>query len=447
MKTAAIPHRQDADLVEQHRSLRHKHDTLAQQHAVELKLAEALGSGGRFSELFTIVAQLSARPIWLLTVDGSVAMSSQVPDDLPPPDLTDGIAGTDHDARCHILFGPVSPRGIRRRQLAAQIRYGDANLGWLVMAEMTRPFGKFDRYLIERAALYLARHHRLHQAVRESITDLGSDLADRLLKGADRSDALRSDADLIGIDLDADKIVVCLDDSAVRDGIGSGAALAHRIGARLNGSVIGTRTHTGITLIVSTEPIGVSDHGVVIDRLKQVILAVIPGDDVQVGISSSRPADHLTDAYVEATEVISCLERFPARHSRVVTARELGPARVLVANGNIGSIRRYVRHTLGPLWDGSAEDRALLSTLAAFVRSGHNVRRTARALAVHENTVRLRIAKVRKLTGLDVLTDPSDQLAAHTALTIVTLRSRPHPVTELDDVGEATAVRISDRTA
>lgn len=440
--------RSGADLVERYRALSRDHDSLARHHAAELKLADALGSGGRLSELFVTVAAISGRPLWLLDTAGSVVMSAQVPEVLPPPDLTGSLAdAVQPGGAARILVGTASARGIRRRQLVTQIAHGDTRVGWLVMAELPNPFGPFDRHLAERAALYLARHHRLHHAIRESISDLGSDLADQLLKGAHRSAPLRQDADFLGVDLDSDKIVVCIDDSAVNEGIGSGAALARRIAQRLKCGVIGTRTHTGIALIISADLAGAGDPSEVIDRIKAALLAVIPSSDIQAGISSSRPADHLGDAYVEANEVLSCLERFPATRSRVVTARDLGPARVLVANGNIGSIRRYVRHTLGPLWDGAPEDRALLSTLTAFVRSGHNVRRTARALEVHENTVRQRIAKVRKLTGLNVLTDPADQLAVHTALTIIMLRSRPHPVTDPEEVRAPAAPNFSDRTA
>lgn len=430
-------------------SLRDDYEMLLRQHSVEVQLAEALGSGGRLGELFFAVAQLSGRPVWLLNAAGATVMSAGVPDgmaapqlaapDLPPP----APQATDPGLS---LVQSLSPQGIRRRLLVGEILNDTRCTGRLVIAEYPSPFGPFDRYLAGRAAVYLSRHHRLHKAVRESIADLGSELADQLLKGAHRSGTVRQDAELLGIDLDADKVVVCLDDAAVDDGIGSGAAFAHRIAGRTGTDVIGTRTPNGIALIASAGRAVGQGHSEVVNRLKQSVLSAVPPEGVQAGISSIRPADQLTDAYAEATEVLSCLERFSAEQSRVVTARDLGPARVLVANGNIGSIRRYVRHTLGPLWDGAPEDQALLATLAAFVRSGHNVRRTAALLDVHENTVRLRITKVRKLTGLDVLTDPADQLAVHTALAIVTLRDRPHPVAGVAD-GAGRPAEVSGRTA
>lgn len=431
------------DPIEELQALRRDHANLARQHAVEVKLAETLGSGGRLGELFAVVAKLSGRPMWLLDADGAEVMSAQVPEGMPFPRFTAEHA--DRGNRTPAVES-VSSAGIHRRLLVEQVRPGDVRVGWLAVAELPSPFGAFDRYLVRRAADYLARHHRLHRAIRESIADLGSDLADQLLRGAHRSEGLRRGAESLGIDVDGDLIVACVDDSAVSGGLASGPVLARRVAGILDCGVIGTRTHTGITLIVGADAGGSSARPDVVDRLKRTIAATIPSADIQVGISTCRPADHVADAYVEASEVLSCLERFPAAHSRVVTASELGPARVLVANGNIGSIRRYVRQTLGPLWDGSEEDRALLRTVADFVRTGYNVRRTAHALGVHENTVRSRIAKVRKLTGLDVLADPSDQLAAHTALTIVTLRDRPHPVTMPSD-DQVTVARVSGRTA
>ena len=75
---------------------------------------------------------------------------------------------------------------------------------------------------------------------------------------------------------------------------------------------------------------------------------------------------------------------------------------------------------------GHTGDDGLLETLHVFFDSGRSIRASGVQLAVHENTVRYRLARVRTLTGLDVAADASDQLSVQMALLV--LRLQGHPV-------------------
>jgi DNA-binding PucR family transcriptional regulator len=46
----------------------------------------------------------------------------------------------------------------------------------------------------------------------------------------------------------------------------------------------------------------------------------------------------------------------------------------------------------------------LMETARSFVRHGHNRSRTAAELSIHRNTLDYRLARVAKLTGLDLST-------------------------------------------
>lgn len=63
----------------------------------------------------------------------------------------------------------------------------------------------------------------------------------------------------------------------------------------------------------------------------------------------------------------------------------------------------------------AAGDR-LLATVVAYLESNRHVRRTARRLEVHENTVRHRLRRVRALTGLDIQANPDHAFMAQLAL-------------------------------
>ncbi|SNT12548.1 PucR family transcriptional regulator [Rhodococcoides kyotonense] len=412
-----------------HRQLHNRFDDLTRRHDLETALAESLGGGSDFADLFGVIVDRARHTLWLFdTRGGEVASSVARVGGLTTPKasaiLEDVIRTVSRTSTPAVVDARVSV-GPARRYLVDRVVNGTDVVGWLVMAEVRHPFDRFDRHFVERAAAYLSMHHRLHRAVRRSISDLTVELADRLIKGHSETVELREEADRLGVDLTVFKVVVLVDDSRVVGKLGDATTLARRLSARTRADVIGTRTAHGIALLVDVNE---GDRHGVVDFIKRAVLALSPKDGVQAGISAVCSPVDISDAYAEACEVVECLDRFDADHSRVVTAHDLGPARVLVANGNIASIRRYVQHTLGALWNSGEDEQVLLDTLVEFSHSGHSVRKTATAMAVHENTVRQRISRVKKLTGLDVASDPSDQLAVHTALTIVTLRNRPHPL-------------------
>jgi DNA-binding PucR family transcriptional regulator len=63
----------------------------------------------------------------------------------------------------------------------------------------------------------------------------------------------------------------------------------------------------------------------------------------------------------------------------------------------------------------------LLRTLQTFFDSDRNVRRSARKLGVHENTVRYRLVRIEELTGLSIASSSEDQQTAQLALLILRL--------------------------
>jgi DNA-binding PucR family transcriptional regulator len=73
----------------------------------------------------------------------------------------------------------------------------------------------------------------------------------------------------------------------------------------------------------------------------------------------------------------------------------------------------------------TSDDAALadvLATLEVFFENSRSVRRAARCLGVHENTIRYRLARIKELTGLAIGSDANDELTAHLALLILRMQ-------------------------
>lgn len=424
------------DTAENHRpnsyeQLVDRYALLLAQHEIEVRLADRLGSGCEFPELFAAVAESSDLPMWVFDTRGPVVLRSG-DKELDEPDIASICADARSGQLGNRFIIAHAPNGVARRYLVRRLEGPSAedSIGWLVMGEIGRTFRKLDHFLVDRGAVYLARHCILHQAMRRSIADLTQGCVERLLRRGEHGESTVEGARRIGIAPDSTCIVIAIDDSALSRGVGDIDSLISSLSDSIVGQVFGARTPRGPVLIVDLGAAERIEDSRLIEEVCRGLSSALPDSGVQCGVSSAIGVEAITDGYDEALEVVACLERFTADHTRVVSVRDLGPARILVANGNIAAIRRYVEHTLGPLWSEHADSdmETLMTTLAQFSRVGHSIRRTAAAMSVHENTVRQRLARVRRLTGLDMLNDPFAQLSVHTALAIIALRNRAHPL-------------------
>ena len=118
------------------------------------------------------------------------------------------------------------------------------------------------------------------------------------------------------------------------------------------------------------------------------------------------------DALVGAT----VLGRDPA----VLAYEELGPYKYLLRMSLDGGVRDAHREAIARL---AAYDRersaALVSTLEEFLRRRGSIGATAKALYVHPNTLRQRLARITELSGIDLRRD--DWLAVEIAVKLVKL--------------------------
>jgi purine catabolism regulator len=121
-----------------------------------------------------------------------------------------------------------------------------------------------------------------------------------------------------------------------------------------------------------------------------------------------RPAggpDGVRTSYDDAMVAFSCaaLSAVPGGDGpAVVRYGDLGLMEWLVLSAGVESVRERVLDVLRPL---EGHDH-LLDTLRVYLRTSLNVPATARALHVHENSVRHRLNRVRTLLGFDLHSAP-----------------------------------------
>jgi sugar diacid utilization regulator len=279
--------------------------------------------------------------------------------------------------------------------------------------------------LAARVAFHLAGEYAVQRRVARASWNARSALARQLVRGSVRDDDLASTAEYLGVRADASRVLVYIADGPDGDS-GDEEQLSQRIAGDLGVEVLGTRGREGTILLVEAaeDAAGVSFVQRVKRTVRQVLVELGQPSSV-VGVSAVTRPGALQRSYRETREVALCVDRFARSGDRVIAVDDLGPARLFVANSDVGSVRRYVRDVLGSLLTDGTGHADLLRTLQSFFDTGRSVRESAARLRVHENTVRLRLAKVHDLTGLDVAGNANDQLSAQTALLVLRLEGHP----------------------
>lgn len=427
------PGRSGSEPAEVDAGLGRRYEELRVIHAAELRLAQTLGNGGGLRGLVAITAELVGMATWLLDPRGRVvARSANGPADrLPAPDIATLLAvrtseGTSAHPSAAALVAAKPGAGLARRHLLASVVRADESFGWLVVAEIPGRFSRIHHVVVDRAAFHLGTEYGMQRKVARVAWNAKSTLARQMVRGSALEEDLRSSADYLGVEVDADRVLVFVLDAG-EDGPGrDDARIAERLAHDLGVEVLGTRGIEGAILLI--EAPAKEAPGAMVERVRAVMTRLLRdsgADSTVVGISAVTKAEALHRAYRETREVVRVADRFARAGSRVIAVDDLGPARLFVANGDVASVRRYVQEVLGPLLEDRPAIADLLITLQCFFDSGRSVRESAVRLGIHENTVRLRLSKVRDLIGLDVAADSHAQLSVQTALLVLRLEGHP----------------------
>lgn len=144
-------------------------------------------------------------------------------------------------------------------------------------------------------------------------------------------------------------------------------------------------------------------------------------DEISVSLAASRPYWRLLDVrlgYQEACELMK-ISRIVGGPGQVGTKDKLDTYRLFYHCGSQGEMEEFCCRLLGSLVQADADSRTdLTHTLRLYLESGASMKKTAQSLFIHENTLRYRLKKIERITGLD-LKDPNNRFKLALALHIL----------------------------
>ena len=138
-----------------------------------------------------------------------------------------------------------------------------------------------------------------------------------------------------------------------------------------------------------------------------------PDGQVAIGEPALTP-QQIPRAFAQARRALTARQQSSKPYGATAYA-DLGVTRILAIEENAAEVERLISDWLGGLLDyDKLHGTDLVPTLAAYLDRGGNYDETARALSVHRNTLRYRLARITKISGHD-LTDVDTRLNLHLA--------------------------------
>ncbi|MGQ4601313.1 GAF domain-containing protein [Nocardia sp. R6R-6] len=308
---------------------------------------------------------------------------------------------------------------IHHRCIVAPIELGAERWGHIVVHEIARPFQPFENDVVYRVGARFGAAVAATNDKAATVAELRGSVLRALLADNTDTAALTDRADVAGLTTGAEHLLMLFSTASpaglTPEDVRNLTALA---GSALGGGNILTSVRHRDVVVFADAP--KSDLRALRDELARLLAERHCPLDISAVVSERFT--HVTDThdrYAECQQAMRCAQRF--RHPqlpRAVLVGDFGPALPFVASVDVDEARAYARRNLKGL-DGSVGEDDLFVTARVFLEST-NVRRAAKTLGVHENTIRYRLARIEKLTGLDLLNKTTDQLKAE--LSIAALR-------------------------
>jgi len=285
-------------------------------------------------------------------------------------------------------------------------------VGYLELCEIGRAFSRVDSKALEQASTAVAlklltdqRNHELQRQEREEF------LAD-ILYGRRDYESLARRAAFFGVDIASGHAVLRLqyakeaeDDACTgqQRRAGASALVARHLGPA--GRPVAATSVPGADLLLIEVP--PAETGAPDSALSVALRSAFPRLDQRFGVRFAVVSDicrslrGLPSSAERARDTVDLLTE-AAAGPRMAAVAEYDLVRLVTRRDGVAGATRYAEELLRPLVEHDAEcDGALLPTLEAFIQCEAQIRSTALLLAVHENTVRYRLNKVREVSSIE----------------------------------------------
>jgi hypothetical protein len=382
---------------------------------IDDELRGHLAASGDLADLLESLARLTGKPCAIYDSE-LTALASH------PPGLDTRLIPRARAALATLrdgdptIVGPFPAHGVHRRVLATR-----AGEDFIVFLERERELTDLDTVAARRAAAALTVLLRARRRAAATERDSREALIRDLLDGSDGAASLARRACLHHLALDAPRVVCLLAHPRLTS---AHVERAWRAVGR-EAPPLCVEVPGGVMILLGLG----TDHspGGGIGHAKQTAAGVAQAlswaDGVTVAISAPcRTAEDYPAAARECEGLLGARAAASPAPGIPAAATDLGAARLLLSPAVAAEAQRFAQEVLGPLLDGSPPSATLLATLVVFLDTNRNVRESGRRLGVHENTVRHRLRRAGRLTGLDLLAGAGDMLS--TELAVLVLRRR-----------------------
>jgi GAF domain-containing protein len=308
--------------------------------------------------------------------------------------------------------------------LVAPVAAGAENLGALA-ASRARPFGQEADELLRAVANQLAvALHKARLIERLTAENIVRDLFEALENGS--TDVAEARARAAGCDLGRRHLLIHVEPVQGHGDPRPWPAVAERTEARLRRLAPGALCDTGRESLRALLPLRAGSDDDDRAELERALQELGAGERVVVGVSTLRrgvsEGQHSMREAADAAHIARAL----VRGGGALAYADLGAYKYLVRLPLDEAPHDVHCEAVERLMEYDRRRRSqLVATLEQYLRDRRSIATTARALYIHPNTLRQRLDRIEKLSGLELAEE--DLLSLELAVKLVRLRSTGRP--------------------
>jgi GAF domain-containing protein len=306
-------------------------------------------------------------------------------------------------------------------QIVTPLTAGGQRLGLLCAGAPARRSFSSEEIELARAIAHLAAVAITRAELIEHLTNANivKDMFEALASGA-TAFAVAKAAE-VRCDLTGPYLMVCAEPAGGREqSSGDWRAAAEVVGVRLSSLSPRAAIEAGPGPVRAALPLGLGH----VDDVLRVCRELGKETGAAIGVSERRDTStEAARAYQEALDATT-IGRALLGEGGAIAYSELGAYRYLVRIAADEAPRDRMRAAVDELIRYDARRRtALLDTLERYLAERRSVIESARALFIHPNTLRQRLARIEELTGVEL--DRDDLLSLELAIKLARLHGRP----------------------